>query len=425
MNLIITKKEIYMIINKIKFYSVFLFFLLLLSSCMSQENDKKITIKNPINYSFCRNYNHIDTVADTVILVKNIENFYKKLPYADDSVITIVHIGDSHLQAGFLGNELRKKLLTEFGNAGRGLIFPFNLYKSNQPNDFSQKTTVGKWNGTNIVQYKQKYPSGINAAVLQTEDTGNICFSLKNNNIDNSFDKVTVFTPKLDSAYDYIVYNSDNKEKTYSNYDSLKNKRQYFFDSLSNSFCIDIEKTADNQKQFLLHGILLEKQKSNGILYNDIGINGATINNYNNSPLFFEQLKELNPSLMIISLGSNDAASSNVKREVIKKQLRILIDKLRQENPDLSIILVTPVHHYFNKTLPHAKLETEFCNAIYDIAIEKKCAVIDLFGIGGGPGSCKYWKEKKLLQSDGMHFTVEGYKIHANLIYNAIINGIH
>ena len=46
---------------------------------MSQENDKKITIKNPINYSFCRNYNHIDTVADTVILVKNIENFYKKV----------------------------------------------------------------------------------------------------------------------------------------------------------------------------------------------------------------------------------------------------------------------------------------------------------------------------------------------------------
>lgn len=400
--------------------------LLLFISCKSQTKNinSKITFAKA-NYSFCENYEFIDTLADTLLFVNNISKFYEEFQKINDTTVTIVHIGDSHLQAGFLGVELRKKLSLQFGNAGRGLIFPFNLYKSNQPYDFSQNTNIEKWYGTNIVQFKQKFESGINGAVLQTEDTGKICFTVKNNHIDNSFDKITIFIPKLDSLYDFALYDANLSKKNLENFDVVKNKKQYFLDSLTNNFCIEIRKTAENQKQFLLHGILLEKQNSNGILYNDVGINGATINHYNKSPQFFEQLKDIKPSLIIISLGSNDVSDINIKREIILIQLKLMIDKLREAVPNVSIIITTPVHHFYRKTTPHTKLDTEYCFAVYDAAIEKRCAVIDLYGIGGGYGSCYLWGKNKLLQNDGLHFTVEGYRIQALLIYNAIINGIH
>ncbi len=59
------------------------------------------------------------------------------LAAADDTVISIVHIGDSHIQAEGSTSRTRTLLEDRFGSAGRGLVIPFRLAGTNQPNDYT------------------------------------------------------------------------------------------------------------------------------------------------------------------------------------------------------------------------------------------------------------------------------------------------
>ncbi len=60
---------------------------------------------------------------------------------AGDSILRIVYLGDSHIQADFGGDVVRQRLNRAAGNAGRGLIIPFKIAGTNQPNDYTFSTT--------------------------------------------------------------------------------------------------------------------------------------------------------------------------------------------------------------------------------------------------------------------------------------------
>src|ERR1700722_15048738 len=81
------------------------------------------------------------TIANnTITNSEGLDSFYKKLSVlkkTNKGVVRIVHIGDSHIQADILSGTVRNKLQQYFGNAGRGLIFPYQLAKSNAPADIS------------------------------------------------------------------------------------------------------------------------------------------------------------------------------------------------------------------------------------------------------------------------------------------------
>src|SRR5690606_31485683 len=77
-------------------------------------------------------------------------------------------------------------------------------------------------------------------------------------------------------------------------YQSLKNLDEIYL------------KPNPNYQKYVLNGLILENGNS-GIIYHSIGVNGAKFLDYNKYPLFFEQLKALNPDLIIISLGTNEA----------------------------------------------------------------------------------------------------------------------
>ena len=66
------------------------------------------------------------------------------------AVISILQIGDSHIQAGFFPNEVRENLQREFGNAGRGLIVPLKLAGTNEPPDYAI-TSPNSWNRSNCI----------------------------------------------------------------------------------------------------------------------------------------------------------------------------------------------------------------------------------------------------------------------------------
>ena len=68
-------------------------------------------------------------------------------------VVAMVHIGDSHVQAGFLTEAVRLPLQRRFGDAGRGLVVPLKLAKTNEPRDYSV-VADGSWNFSRCVGRK-------------------------------------------------------------------------------------------------------------------------------------------------------------------------------------------------------------------------------------------------------------------------------
>lgn len=66
-------------------------------------------------------------IQDETNHLKPVFDCLRALESGKDTVLTIVHLGDSHVQAGHLSGRLMRLLHQQFGNAGRGWIAPFKL----------------------------------------------------------------------------------------------------------------------------------------------------------------------------------------------------------------------------------------------------------------------------------------------------------
>jgi len=47
----------------------------------------------------------------------------------------------------------------------------------------------------------------------------------------------------------------------------------------------------------------------------------------------------------------------------------------------------------------------------------------DLYSVAGGKHAADLWKNNSLMQSDGVHFTKNGYELQGTLLYHALIKG--
>lgn len=56
-----------------------------------------------------------------------------KFNNVDSTSVTILHIGDSHIQADVLTDRVRKHFWNRFGSGGRGLITPLKICGTNEP----------------------------------------------------------------------------------------------------------------------------------------------------------------------------------------------------------------------------------------------------------------------------------------------------
>lgn len=86
-------------------------------------------------------------------------NLRYKAAHTDSATLTIVHIGDSHIQADFSTGKTRALMQAEYGNAGRGLIVPLKLAGTNEPRDYIIKST-SKWHGSKLLKQNENAAPG-------------------------------------------------------------------------------------------------------------------------------------------------------------------------------------------------------------------------------------------------------------------------
>ena len=344
------------------------------------------------------------------------------------NVVSVFHLGDSHIQAGFLTGTVMRNFHRDFGNAGRGLITPLKMAKTNEPSDYIIRS--GKtWESTRLVQANRPYPIGVGGVSIATRESN---FSLmisaleKEETEDYSFNRVQILKypgapelnvddPELHATASYVIDESPYLSKIVLNQKVSE---------------LNLSGNAGTKRDSSIYfGFVLENTR-NGVLYHSAGINGAQFVHWTRPETFSEQAAILAPDLIILSMGTNEAQSARgFSRERFTAQIDTVVCLLRESNPDAVLLFTTPPESFLRQRvnrqtvyIPNPHIE-EVSDVIRCYAARHGYACWDLYTIAGGKGSCELWKAEGLFGRDHLHFTAEGYNTLGNYLYRALAKG--
>ncbi len=393
--------------------------LLFIGRCQSQFRPPQVDIteRDTVGYAFL---NQDSTVLlNDRVLASVFEKMYRQRVQGGQK-ITIVHLGDSHVLGNFLTAEVRERLQIAFGEAGRGLVFPYKLAGSNGPRDY-QFASESKWQSGNCHKdLSPETPFGISGFLLESAaSTAKLTIRLKDTTTAETrlFTKVTVFQRASPAQYQLEV-RDDVSGQIAQSFDNNEYARCFYFNKPVEQAILSARRTSPDQKKLSIDGVSLENELS-GVVYHNIGINGARFTDFLRAKYFTTQLGELNPDLVILSFGTNEAQGKTEER-YLYKQLNQLIIRIREVAPNAQIMFTTPADSYlrgkgFNPYMASTS------QVIKTYALENNCAVWDLFTQSGGEKSAEMWKKSGLMSHDSVHYSINGYAAQGKLLYQSLI----
>jgi len=350
----------------------------------------------------------------------------KELHEGKDTVVNIVHLGDSHIQSGFLSGNVMRMLQNAFGNAGRGWITPLKLSSVNEPTDYFISSNIKQWTAGRCVQANPKCPWSIGGIGICTESP-EIGFDL-------------IIAPKNGAGYSFnkaLLYRDSNSMMMQPVNQDFKLSPEAICDAHEGGLVVDTfityrltdtltVKTAGKPgHKNLYYGFMLTNGQP-GVLYHSIGVNGAKFTDFTNRS-YIRQLSLLKPSLLIVSLGTNESFGKYFKEKDFENQISAFIDLVKEEMPNTAILLTTPAETYKKVYRQKKRLYVRnenlsaIAGVIRNYTVNNNLACWDLFSMAGGDNSCRNWIEANMLGKDHIHFTQKGYSEQGVLLYKSLI----
>jgi lysophospholipase L1-like esterase len=334
--------------------------------------------------------------------------------------LRVLHIGDSHIQADYFSGRIRREFQRAFmAGSSQGLIFPYRVARTNSPDSYYTFYT-GKWSSCRITKNNCPCSIGIAGYSVSTTDTlASVSIMLKKNGLVNpDFTRVMIY-----HSIDSLSPEVDIEQAYYSKYtyklDDSIGYTEFYLKQIGNEIKVKLIRKNPQQRRFVLHGFYLPTDEP-GIIYNSIGVNGAGIASYQRCTEFSQELKTLNPQLVIVSLGTNDGNVKYFSPEPFVRNYTRLLRSIRETCPQAAIILTVPgdsyrSRRYINHSLPDLR------NTLYQIARDNHCAVWDLYTVMGGMNSIQTWYRHGLAARDRIHLTQKGYTLQGDLFFNAFL----
>lgn len=370
-------------------------------------------------------YNFVNYDSNSIRYYGNTDNFLKFFSKVDSVVnfgkgqVNIVHIGGSHVQADAYTGQLRHNLQNLNGGqfAGRGLIFPYFLAKSNTP--FGYKfDSYGNWETCRNVDRDRFCNLGMMGISAQTRDSiSGLTFSFAPQfQFQYQFNSVRIYH-RIDSFSFFIYLDSNLVRNKITN--TIEGFTEFILTQYVDNLQINIQKTDSIQTDFELYGIL-PINPDPGVLVHNLGINGASTTSFLRCNKLEQQLKTINPDLIVFGLGINDAYGKNFNQDVFEINYDSLVARVRAANPDVAIIFSTNTDSYYKrKYINRNALLVQ--DAMQRLALRNDAAIWDMFEIMGGLNSIQSWKKVGLAKSDMVHFSREGYLLFGDLLTEALI----
>lgn len=380
-------------------------------------------------------------IQDEAAQLEPVFKALRELEAGKDTVLTIVHLGDSHVQAGHYSGRIMRLLQQQFGNAGRGWIAPFKLSRVNEPDDYFIRSTVRDWVAGRITQRQKKTPIGPGGIGINTTSS--------------SINLDILIAPNNGAGYEFnqaILYRSD-KSTPMLPAGVLKDSIMTFRNTtpLAPRLVTDTFRLTKPTDMLQLHstrrkpgtdellpashfsniyyGLNLTNGQS-GVLYHAIGVNGAMYVNYTDLD-FMQRLALLKPDLLVVSLGTNESFGARFRESEFREQIHDFLQMVKKYIPDTKILLTTPAECYkrvrVNKQRTYVRNDNiqKAAEAIVRQAKQEGIACWDLFSATGGKNSYKKWYQEGYMGRDRIHFNKAGYQEHANLFFMSLMRSVN
>ena len=351
-----------------------------------------------------------------------------------NSPVSIVHIGDSHVQADINTGTTRELLQYDFGNAGRGLISPLRICGTNQPRDYVFQSR-NSWNSVQLMNPTWIQTVGFTGTSIRpASPTSEITIGTL----------VTVFHNGKLTVKDVT---DENGNPLHFRAIPSRDYTQIILASLATKINVSFASAGD----LTLYGAALSGDRP-GVFYHAIGNNGATYDSYNRIGTVGLGINPLQPNLVIISLGTNEAFGRRADTRTFTNSIDRLVKNIRSANPEALILLTTPMECHRSVTTSKKvrvrnkrrkgrkatyrtvtkKTRSYAVNAniaplrqaILDYGKNNGVAVYDWYEVAGGSGASSSWISSNLFAKDRVHHTHAGYNLEGRLLYDAIMDAL-
>ncbi len=335
-----------------------------------------------------------------------LKNTWEKRP------IRIVHLGDSHVQIGHFSNQMAEIFRQIQTLKGSGITFPYSLTKSVDGSWFKSKST-GVWLGDNILSAKPKLDLGLTGYSVKTVDsTASISFQLKDPNLNFTEIKIWYNSDSLSYLPD-LGNNFTLKEIVKSGIGM--GYAHFFRKNPVSQFDLSLIKTDPNELEFQLHGVELITSNSE-FEYHALGVAGAQFSHLIQHEIRWkEQLKLLNPDLLIFSFGTNEAYNGNFDPITFSKNVSRFFEEIRALIPTIAILVTSPPDTRSRNRIPQKQLE------VLDAQSLLNSSYYDLNAVMGGFGSFQPWYDNNYFLKDKLHLNKAGYQLQAKLFMLALL----
>jgi lysophospholipase L1-like esterase len=378
----------------------------------------KIVLSDSIRSSFINNEkNQITNPGQLSKLTEKL----KKVAAPWKQVVRIVHIGDSHIQADMMTRVLRKGLQERYGNAGRGIVFPWQLAKTNGPSDivsFSDKP----WLTGRLSLAKNAVDCGVCGYGLH-RDSSDVVLEIgvkASKTDDDAFDVVRLFTGRNTGCVT-IKYNGSEEQIACIQPESAYGSELFPLKMKTNA--IALYRQLPDSTAFDFYGVSLEKKEAPGVIYHTIGVNGAEYSSFNNAALFWQQIGALKADCYLISLGTNEAQNPNLNVDDFGAQVRRMVARLKQVSPDAVFIITTPAPSFYHRLRLNPAIKT-VADELARVSSEEKISSWNLYDISGAEAGSNIFQEIGLYRPDMLHFNRAGYELQGDMLLAALLHRI-
>ncbi|MCD8072739.1 MAG: hypothetical protein LUE10_06165, partial [Alistipes sp.] len=299
-----------------------------------QKRDELVRVEFPPELSALVDHD-INVIEDeTGSLAPFIEKLQALRSGEFNGSVNILHIGDSHVQAGFWDGRMREHFSRDFPSGGRGIILPHRLTGTNEPRDYYIRTT-NRYKGfrTTSNDSRQK---------LSYTGTG-MLFEYQYPQIEiwsrDGFDAVTVIhhpgaaplSPPDSLLLDTQCFMGDTEENTTfylrQRVDTLELRAKYL--------------PGENNPLPMYYGFIL--YNGTGVTYHTIGANSAAFEHFErNTTIPGGGAGQLFPDLIIISLGTNNCYGRNYRSDNLAKVVERFFESLADNYRDIPMLVTTP-----------------------------------------------------------------------------------
>ena len=372
----------------------------------------------------------------------------RAIAMSDRHPVSIVNIGDSHIQADIGTGTVRELLQYDYGNAGRGIISPLKMSGTNEPQDYVFTSPNG-WTADKLMSARWPHVMGFTGAAIRlTHENGQLTIGTSERDDYNPFWSVTIFhngkmnVDRVTDASGRDVHFRAIPSRDYT---------QLLFASAETRVTVHFTTSGD----IVVFGASLSGERP-GVFYHAIGNNGATYATYNKIGNVGSGIAPLKPSLVIISLGTNEAFG-HLDTDGFYRNIDRLVRNIRHANPGVQILLTTPMEcdrsvytsvkkkvkvpvrsrrgrrgrrssRTVTKTVTR-RVRSYAVNsniaplreAILRYGRDNGVAVYDFYDVAGGKGAASRWISAGLFSRDRVHHSYKGYHLQGRLLYEALV----